>query len=316
MAGWSDALVRMSLTFVDIDDARLTELITKHKADGLLPIHIQSFGIGNEMRYGLIIGSPEDVIDRGTLVFDGDPPPLPSPNTRYLGVSRTFSSHPDSYSVSPKLTKALDAAVKTDMQSTGHRASALALAHNGDLVFAAGYTFGEEGLYPQTSPTDVFRVGSLSKVITAIAIHQLDETLPLLNKNVAPLLGLTFKDKKGEDIWVRHLLSHTGGIPKNAGVKLSDGSLLANDLMEYDRFVKPGTLPVDKDMVFEFVTGLDGFVTTTPGDVSKYSNTGYDFLGEAVRTRADGDLMGHVKKYHLQTPGYTRRCEIQNSPLG
>ena len=168
----------------------------------------------------------------------------------------------------------------------------------------------------QTSPTDVFRVGSLSKVITAIAVHQLDETLPLLNKNVAPLLGLTFKDKKGEDIWVRHLLSHTGGIPKNAGVKLSDGSLLANDLMEYDRFVKPGTLPVDKDMVFEFVTGLDGFVTTTPGDVSKYSNTGYDFLGEAVRTRADGDLMGRRKKVHLQTPGYTRRCEIQDSSLG
>jgi CubicO group peptidase (beta-lactamase class C family) len=240
MASWSDSLVRMSLTFVDIDDDELTDLINKHKAKGLLPTHIQSFGIGNEMRYGLIIGSPEDVIDRGSLVFDGDPPPLPSPNTRYLGVSRKFSRHPDSYSVSPKMTKALDAAVKKDMQSTGHRATQLALAHNGDLVFAAGYTFGEEGLYPQTSPTDVFRVGSLSKVITAIAIHQLHEELPLLDKNIAPLLGLTFKDKQGEDIWVRHLLSHTGGIPKNAGVKLADGTQLANDKMEYDRFVDKG----------------------------------------------------------------------------
>jgi CubicO group peptidase (beta-lactamase class C family) len=307
MAGWSDALVRMSLTFVDIDDDELADLIDKHKAKGLLPTHIQSFGIGKEMRYGLIIGSPEDVIDRGSLVFDGNPPPLPSPNTRYLGRSRKFSRHPDSYSVSPRITRALDAAVQKDMESTGHRATQLAVAHNGDLVFAAGYTFGEEGLYPLTTPTDVFRVGSLSKVITAIAIHQLDEKTPstdkLLEKFIAPLLGLTFKDKFGEEIKVRHLLAHTGGIPKNAGVKLLDGSLLANDKMEYDKEVNNGKFPVSKDMVFKFVAGLKGFVRAKPGGPPSYSNTGYDFLGEVISKTTGGTIMDHVQKHIFKPLG-------------
>lgn len=208
MAAWTDGLVRAYVAYADIDDAKLAELIQKHKAEGLVPIQIQSLGFGNDMRYTLLIGSPDDVIDRGTIVFDGHPPPLPAPTTRYLGVSRKFHRHPDSYSVSAAMTSALDAAVKKDMENTGHRATALALARNGDLVFAAGYTFAEEGLYPETSPTDVFRVGSLSKVITAIAVHQLHEKSSLLEKEVAALLGFTFKDNEGKGITVEQLLAH------------------------------------------------------------------------------------------------------------
>ena len=307
MAGWSDALVHSSVSFLDINDATLIDLIKKHKKEGLLPIHIQSFGIGSDMRYGLIIGSPEDVIDIGTLVFDGHPPPLPTPTTRYLGVVRKFQRHPDSYSGSSKITTVLDAAVKKDMENTGHRAAALALARNGDLVFAAGYTYAEEGLYPQTSPTDVFRVGSLSKVITAIAIHQLAEKKKsLLDEKVASLLELKFKAPFGKDITVQDLLEHRGGIPKNAGViKDEKGKILDDkDQMEYDRFVNDGEFPVDKDMVFKFVAGMENFVSTKPGTTSVYSNTGYDFLGDVVRKRSPGgSLIEHVRNEIFQRVG-------------
>jgi N-acyl-D-amino-acid deacylase len=244
------------------------------------------------MRYALLIGSPDDVIDRGDVVLEGTPPPRPTPTTRYLGVTREFRRHPDSYSVSSAMTSAFDAAVKKDMENTGHRATALAVARAGDLVFADGYTYAEHGLYPQTTPNDVFRVGSLSKVITAIAVHQLHAKSQLLDKEVAALLGFTFKDRQGQEITVAQLLAHIGGIPKNAG------AAFAKDRMEYDQDVADkvngGNLPVDKDMVFEFITSLAGFVTS-PGTAYGYSNTGYELLGEVVRKRAAGSLIDHVR---------------------
>src|SRR5207249_5617236 len=52
--------------------------------------------------------------------------------------------------------EAFDAYMRDLMRKRGVRAGALAIAHDGRLVFAHGYTWGEAG-YPITRPNSLFR---------------------------------------------------------------------------------------------------------------------------------------------------------------
>ena len=101
----------------------------------------------------------------------------------------------------------IDAAVFDLMKRSNIRGAALAIVKGTKLVLARGYTWAEPD-YPDVQPDTVFRLGSLSKLITALAIHQLaaegriklmekvDEVLPLKppkNKQPANDLYLTGK---------------------------------------------------------------------------------------------------------------------------
>lgn len=68
--------------------------------------------------------------------------------------------------------EAFDGYMRRLMQSRGVRAGALAVAREGRLVFAHGYTWGEAG-YPVTRPNSLFRAASCSKPLTSILVHRI-----------------------------------------------------------------------------------------------------------------------------------------------
>ena len=92
--------------------------------------------------------------------------------------------------------------------------AAIAVVHDGRIVYRAG--FGDREVYTE-DPVDpertIFRIGSVTKVLTGIAVMQLvDRGLLDLDADVNEYLDAPLvPDAFGEPVRVRHLLTHTAG---------------------------------------------------------------------------------------------------------
>ncbi|MGB3292814.1 MAG: serine hydrolase [Phormidesmis sp.] len=113
-----------------------------------------------------------------------------------------------------------------------------------------------------------FRIGSVTKQFTAVAILQLREQ-GLLDLQ-APISTYLPDYPKGEQITVHHLLTHTAGIPEYLDAEIFP------DLAEWMRLPSSLDQLVDrfKDLPLEF----------GPGEKFKYSNSGYVLLTQIVET--------------------------------
>ncbi|HEX5128014.1 MAG TPA: serine hydrolase domain-containing protein [Rhodocyclaceae bacterium] len=96
--------------------------------------------------------------------------------------------------------------------------ASLAVAKNGRLVLAHAYGMADRDAGRLVQAGDPFRIGSISKTITAVAVLKLVEDGRLsLDDKVLPLLGdlappaKDIADPRVRDITVRELLQHTGG---------------------------------------------------------------------------------------------------------
>jgi CubicO group peptidase (beta-lactamase class C family) len=115
----------------------------------------------------------------------------------------------------------LDEQVQGYMQRHNIRAGSLAIAKGPRLVYARAFTWAEPG-YPITQPTDLFRVGSCSKLLTAVLIHQLIQENKLSYGDTAvaklaltPPPGQPAKNPEFSQYKISHLLSHQSGIAPN-----------------------------------------------------------------------------------------------------
>jgi CubicO group peptidase (beta-lactamase class C family) len=117
---------------------------------------------------------------------------------------------------------ACDAQMQSLLSTYGIPGGQFALARNGKLVYDRAFGHADlQGLEP-TRPDHLFRVASVSKPITAVAIMQLVQNGELaLSDQVfgtGGVLGehpylqeVDYTDQRLEDITVEHLLRHTGG---------------------------------------------------------------------------------------------------------
>lgn len=116
----------------------------------------------------------------------------------------------------------IDEMMRDKMQAHDITRATAAVAKDGRLVLAHGYTWDEPEVAP-TAPTAVFRIGSVSKAITSVATHQLIERgLLAYDTRVAETLGLEQPPGGRADPWladvtVDNLLTHTVGWDKDDG---------------------------------------------------------------------------------------------------
>lgn len=138
---------------------------------------------------------------------------------------------------------------------------ALAVIKDGKVIKLKGYGFAnvETGL-PVASET-VFKIGSISKPIIAMGIMLLVETGEIsLEDKVSKFLHQT--PDRWREITIRHLLSHTSGIVREAP--------------GYD----PAKIQPDADVI---KTAYALPVNSKPGEKYAYSNVGYFALAEIIR---------------------------------
>lgn len=97
---------------------------------------------------------------------------------------------------------------------------AIGVVHDQDLVWSAGYGFADLESREAMTPSTLFRIGSISKIFTATAILQLrDRGLLRLDDPVAehlPWFAIESRFTEDGPITIRHLLTHTAGLPREA----------------------------------------------------------------------------------------------------
>lgn len=113
----------------------------------------------------------------------------------------------------------IDGTVRSLMKDNNSPSGTVAIARNGQLVFAKGYGFEDfEERVPVDPYQTLFRPGSVSKLFTWVAIMQLVEEGKLdLDTDINTYLeSFQIRDTFEEPITLRHVLTHTTGFEDGA----------------------------------------------------------------------------------------------------
>jgi len=152
----------------------------------------------------------------------------------------------------------------------------LAIAKNGRLIFARGYGYADFESRQMMQPDSMFRIGSISKVLTSMAVlHlkdqgqlQLDEKLlDILSEYQATAVG----DIRLRDISIRNLLQHAGGW---------DRYVVADPTSREITRALGTSLPLSTADTIRYRMGRP--LDFTPGTKYAYSNFGYCTLGPVI----------------------------------
>ena len=158
---------------------------------------------------------------------------------------------------------------------------ALAVVKNRRLVYAQGYGLANREKKIPTRPETLFRIASVSKPITAVAVMKLVEEKRLsLDTRAFTLLGLKpvladgrKLDARLERITINHLLHHTAGWDRD---KSGDPMFRSAKIAK-----ATGTpAPAPPEAIVRFMLGQP--LDTDPGSHYAYSNFGYCVLGRVI----------------------------------
>jgi CubicO group peptidase (beta-lactamase class C family) len=175
----------------------------------------------------------------------------------------------------------IDNDVKNFIDYNGLNGASVAVINNEKLVFAKGYGFAVKEDSAYTSPGNIFRLASVSKLITAVAIMKLVEEKKLkLTDKVFGEHGffndpeyLQIKDPQINDITILNLLDHSGGWTQRYG----DPMFMPLQISKLVGVNPPATI----DTYIKFVISRN--LHFMPGTAHSYSNMGYFFLGEIIK---------------------------------
>jgi CubicO group peptidase (beta-lactamase class C family) len=162
--------------------------------------------------------------------------------------------------------------------------ASVAVARHGKIVYAKGFGYANLETREDVQPGHLFRIASVSKLITAVAIMKLAEEnrLKLDEKVFGPdgILNdeqyLSYSDKRFENITVHHLLNHTAGWSRRSGDPMFNSLYIARKLKV------PAPARLDDIIQFELTKKL----SYEPGKVYSYSNFGYALLGKIIERRS------------------------------
>jgi CubicO group peptidase (beta-lactamase class C family)/N-acyl-D-aspartate/D-glutamate deacylase len=181
----------------------------------------------------------------------------------------------------------IDAYVRGEMERQKIPGVAVGIALKGK-VLAKGYGLANVEHDAPVTPDTIFQSGSVGKQFTAAAVMLLVEEGKLALKD--PLTKFfPGAPAHWEGITIRHLLTHTSGIPD-----YTDGTL------DYRR-------DYSEEELVKFAFGLKP--EFAPGARWNYSNTGYVLLGAAVR-KASGQFYGDVLRDRVFGPLGMRTARI------
>lgn len=182
-----------------------------------------------------------------------------------------------------ELEQRLDALARDFYPDANAPGAAVLVMIDGKPVLRKGYGVADIEKRTPITPETIFRIGSITKQFTAVAVLQLVQAGKLSLDDPIGKWVPDF-DTQGKPITIEHLLSHTSGIPSyTAGPAYIAG--MARD-------VTPAQIlgmVADQPMEFE------------PGERFKYSNTNYVLLGMAIE-RASGLSYADYLHRHICKP--------------
>jgi CubicO group peptidase (beta-lactamase class C family) len=230
---------------------------------------------------------------------------------RILLISILFNVNAEAGQLVSRVDRYMNAEV-----SAGRFSGAVLIARDGRVILSKGYGMASLELNVHNTPQMKFRLGSLSKQFTAMAVMILQERGRLKVQD-AVCAYVPECPEAWREVTIHQLLTHTSGIP---------------DLLSFPDFQQTMALPstVEKTVARFKHKPLD----FKPGEKFKYSNSGYVLLGHIIE-RASGQSYEAFLKANIFEPlkmassgsdhndllitnrasGYTRRgAAVVNAP--
>jgi len=171
----------------------------------------------------------------------------------------------------------------------------VAVARDGELLYERGFGFADRDRNERVMPAHLFRIASVSKPITSVALFRLveDERLTLEDTVFGP--GGILENGFGkapykqwvEDIRIKHLLTHTGGGWQNDGTD----PMFRNPRMNHKQLI---TWAIE-NVALEY----------PPGEHYTYSNFGFCILGRVIEKLTGVAYEQHVRDAILKRCGVT-----------
>jgi CubicO group peptidase (beta-lactamase class C family) len=182
---------------------------------------------------------------------------------------------------SPPFGEPFDREIEAFMAARGVPGGALAVVKDRRLVYARGYGWADREEKIPARPDSLFRIASISKPITGVAVLKLVEDGRLsLDEKVFPFLGippavqsLVDPEPRLHSITVRQLLQHTGGWDRDKSF---------DPMFRSERIARANLTPPPASARDVIRYMLSRPLDFDPGTRYAYSNYGYCVLGRVI----------------------------------
>jgi CubicO group peptidase (beta-lactamase class C family) len=173
---------------------------------------------------------------------------------------------------------------------------------DGELVYADGFGLANVASGTPVTTGTLFRIASMSKSVTAMAILQLRDAGKLrlddpLSLYVPEAKGLQLLTSDSPEITIRHLLTHSAGFPE-------DNPWGDRQLADTDEELRA------------LIQGGVSF-SNAPGVEYEYSNLGFALLGQVVQVASGMDFREYTRTHIFEPLGMTSTLwEYEDVPPG
>ena len=161
---------------------------------------------------------------------------------------------------------------------------AVLVGRGDEVLFQASFGHADLTWAVPNTPDTKFRIGSVTKQFTAALVLQLAEEGRIDLDAPVTRYVTDYPAAQGERVTIRHLLTHTSGIPSYTS------------LPNFDSFTRD---PFKPDAFLAVFSGLD--LEFEPGSRFDYSNSGYHLLGVVIE-RVAGKPYAAVLRDRLLKP--------------
>ena len=223
-----------------------------------------------------------------------------------IGSAQTYGTGP----IVPELAP-LESAMTNYLAAHQFEAGTLALMHGSKLVFRQGYGWRDSNFTKVIHPDNLFRLASVSKMLTESAIYKLVDAGKISTNTLAySYLGITpwggaLGDSRISTITVQNLVDHKGG---------------------WDDTISPVGDPVFSTIEISTEMGLDYPAAPTnviswmfskpldhaPGATYAYSNLGYQILGRIIEKASGKSYIDYIQQDLLGSAAITNALGFNN----
>lgn len=198
-------------------------------------------------------------------------------------------------SVAPNVPAKVDEYLKAHVDQ-GRFSGTVLIAQGDDVIVRQGYNQADREHDVPNTPETKFRLGSVTKQFTAMAILQLQQQGTLTVQD--PISTHLPNYPNGDRITVEHLLNHTSGIPNFTSFDNYQQLMRRN--RSTDEVIEQFE---DRELEFE------------PGSQFSYSNSNYVLLGHLVEQLSGQSYPAYLREHifgplGMSNSGYDRRAPI------
>jgi len=190
-----------------------------------------------------------------------------------------------------------DRAYSAFMQRHSIPGGSVAIMKDGKIVYARGFGWADREKKRPVQPDTIFRIASISKPITALAVISLVEQEKLsYQQKVFPYLSYPTPDYDGakrdprlDTITVEHLLHHSGGWDRDAAF---DPMFRTNEAAK--DLTGKSQPPANPGQIARWMIGKP--LQFDPGSRYAYSNYGYCVLGRVIENATGQEYEFHTRR--------------------